>query len=69
MDPAKKEWEGYSDPESSSVCKRIVHIMRKGITPEEVAKLYSDWAENLEYEKVNTFPGGVMPRRIHERAL
>ena len=55
MDPSLKEWEKYEDPQESVLCKRIVGIMRKGISPEEVAKLYGEWAENMIYDKVSDF--------------
>ena len=55
MDPSLKEWEKYENPQESVLCKRIVGIMRKGISPEQVAKLYSEWAEDMIYDKVSDF--------------
>ena len=53
MDPSQKEWEQYEKPQESVLCKRVVDVMRKGISPEEVAKLYGEWAEDMNYEKVS----------------
>ncbi|WAR10531.1 MET27-like protein [Mya arenaria] len=50
-DLSKKEWEHYERPEQSHVFKQIATVMRKGISPEEVAEFYSKWAGDLEYEK------------------
>ena len=53
MDPSQKEWEQYEKPQESVLCKRVVDVMRKGISPEEVTKLYGEWAEDMNYEKVS----------------
>lgn len=52
-DLTKREWENYKKPEHAHVYKQIATVMRKGISPEEVKQIYSEWANDLEYEKVD----------------
>ena len=53
MDPTKKEWEQYENPQESVLCKRVVNLMRKGVSPEDVTNCYDEWAEDMNYEKVS----------------